>query len=163
MTVRTDTHRLVAVLGDPRKGTEREYILLAKGLPWITAQRRWDELDAARRRGEVPGLAYAVVRADDDPDPRWNRNYNQRVPGAGQYRKTKDHPQFRTLPVISDVERLDAYVRNISVFRVECRDCGKRIWGSGLGIGSHNRACPGSPAQQAADAARKAERDAAAR
>lgn len=29
-----------------------------------------------------------------------------------------------------------------SVYRVQCRACGKRLWGSGLGIGSHRRACP---------------------
>ena len=26
-------------------------------------------------------------------------------------------------------------------YRYECKDCGKRIWGSGLGVGSHTRAC----------------------
>jgi hypothetical protein len=31
------------------------------------------------------------------------------------------------------------------VYRVECLDCGKRMWGSGLGIGSHRKACPGRP------------------
>jgi hypothetical protein len=29
------------------------------------------------------------------------------------------------------------------VYRLECRYTGKRIWGSGLGIGSHTRACKG--------------------
>lgn len=32
-----------------------------------------------------------------------------------------------------------------SVYRVRCQACGKRLWGSGLGIGSHRRACPGAP------------------
>ena len=26
--------------------------------------------------------------------------------------------------------------------RLECDGCGRRIWGSGLGIGAHRRACP---------------------
>ena len=25
--------------------------------------------------------------------------------------------------------------------RIECKICGKRLWGSGLGIGSHTRKC----------------------
>ena len=29
-----------------------------------------------------------------------------------------------------------------SVYMLECLGCGKRIWGSGIGIGSHRRACP---------------------
>jgi hypothetical protein len=29
------------------------------------------------------------------------------------------------------------------VYRVECRSCHKRLWGSGIGIGAHRRACPG--------------------
>jgi hypothetical protein len=29
------------------------------------------------------------------------------------------------------------------VYRLECRACGRRIWGSGLGVGSHRRACKG--------------------
>lgn len=28
-------------------------------------------------------------------------------------------------------------------YRVACRACGKRIWLSGIGVGSHRRACPG--------------------
>ena len=28
-----------------------------------------------------------------------------------------------------------------SVYRVRCKRCGKELWGSGLGIGSHRRAC----------------------
>ena len=28
-----------------------------------------------------------------------------------------------------------------SVYRYRCDECGKRVWGSGLGIGSHTRAC----------------------
>ena len=35
------------------------------------------------------------------------------------------------------------------VHRVACDHCGKRLWGSGLGIGSHNKACPGSPPKEA--------------
>lgn len=30
-----------------------------------------------------------------------------------------------------------------SVNRVECISCHRRIWGSGLGIGAHRRACKG--------------------
>jgi hypothetical protein len=33
-----------------------------------------------------------------------------------------------------------------SVYRVECLSCGKRIWGSGIAIGAHRKACPGDPA-----------------
>jgi hypothetical protein len=32
-----------------------------------------------------------------------------------------------------------------SVHRVACLACGRRLWGSGLGIGAHRRACPGAP------------------
>jgi hypothetical protein len=28
-------------------------------------------------------------------------------------------------------------------YRLQCEDCDKRIWGSGIGIGSHRRACRG--------------------
>jgi len=31
------------------------------------------------------------------------------------------------------------------VYRIQCDDCGARIWGGGLGIGSHRRACKGAP------------------
>jgi len=27
------------------------------------------------------------------------------------------------------------------VYRVRCKRCGKRLWGSGLGIGAHRRKC----------------------
>lgn len=30
-----------------------------------------------------------------------------------------------------------------SVYRVRCLLCGRRYWGSGIGVGSHRRACPG--------------------
>jgi hypothetical protein len=30
------------------------------------------------------------------------------------------------------------------VYRVRCLACGRRFWGSGLGIGAHRRACPGA-------------------
>lgn len=33
-----------------------------------------------------------------------------------------------------------------SSYRVKCRYCDKRLWGSGLGIGSHRRACKGDRA-----------------
>lgn len=28
-----------------------------------------------------------------------------------------------------------------TTYRYACRDCGKRLWGSGLGFASHTRAC----------------------
>ena len=31
--------------------------------------------------------------------------------------------------------------RPAPVYRLACIGCGKRIWGSGLGIGSHRRSC----------------------
>lgn len=31
-----------------------------------------------------------------------------------------------------------------SQYRLECQWCGTRIWGSGLGIGSHRRGCAGA-------------------
>lgn len=31
------------------------------------------------------------------------------------------------------------YIRRPAVYRVMCRYCGKRMWGSGMGIGSHRR------------------------
>lgn len=30
-----------------------------------------------------------------------------------------------------------------AVYRVVCNRCGKRIWKSGIGVGSHRRSCPG--------------------
>ena len=35
--------------------------------------------------------------------------------------------------------------RHSSQYRLVCTACGKRLWGSGLGIGSHRRACKGTP------------------
>lgn len=32
--------------------------------------------------------------------------------------------------------------------RAECKACGKRFWVSGLSVGSHRRACPGSPPKE---------------
>lgn len=37
-----------------------------------------------------------------------------------------------------------------SVYRVVHRPCGKRLWGSGLGIGAHRRACKVSSAPRTA-------------
>jgi hypothetical protein len=39
--------------------------------------------------------------------------------------------------------------RHTSQYRLVCTACGKRIWGSGLGIGAHRRACPGHPVEVA--------------
>jgi hypothetical protein len=36
------------------------------------------------------------------------------------------------------------YNRSESMYRGECIRCGKRIWLSGIGIGSHRRACKGT-------------------
>ena len=48
--------------------------------------------------------------------------------------------------VIHD-EEINAYrrkhKRHPTQYRLACVACGKRIWGSGLGIGAHRRACPG--------------------
>lgn len=38
-------------------------------------------------------------------------------------------------------EHIRRYGREPGVYRVQCVRCGKRIWGSGLGIGSHRRGC----------------------
>jgi hypothetical protein len=35
--------------------------------------------------------------------------------------------------------------KSLRMYRLECVACGKRIWGSGIGIGSHRRACKGAP------------------
>jgi hypothetical protein len=65
--------------------------------------------------------------------------------GAPNYRHP--HPAYRR--VSATPEEIAGYLRkhpgqrHPAVYRVECRACGKRIWGSGMGIGSHNRACPG--------------------
>jgi hypothetical protein len=33
--------------------------------------------------------------------------------------------------------------RHGTPYRVECDDCSRRFWLSGIGLGSHRRACPG--------------------
>lgn len=49
--------------------------------------------------------------------------------------------------VKATADEVAAYVkragRQPSVHRVACNACGKRVWGSGMGIGSHRKACPG--------------------
>lgn len=53
---------------------------------------------------------------------------------------------YRTTPTTQEVDefRRSHNGRNPRVYRVVCKACGKRMWGSGLGVGSHRRACPGS-------------------
>jgi hypothetical protein len=40
---------------------------------------------------------------------------------------------------------IDEYINKVGhqprMYRVECKYCGKRIWDSGMGIGSHRKAC----------------------
>lgn len=51
--------------------------------------------------------------------------------------------------VVATPEEVAAYLkrhpgyRTPAVRRIECERCGKRIWGSGMAVGSHDRACPG--------------------
>ena len=49
--------------------------------------------------------------------------------------------------VTPTAEEVEAYRRKEgrgpTQYRVACNACGKRIWGSGMGIGSHRKACPG--------------------
>jgi hypothetical protein len=51
--------------------------------------------------------------------------------------------------VVPRENEIAAYVkangRQPAVYRMECVSCGKRVWGSGTGIGSHRRACHGKP------------------
>ena len=41
----------------------------------------------------------------------------------------------------ADYERLRKHRPRPGIYRVQCLDCGARLWASGLGIGSHNRVC----------------------
>ena len=65
-----DTHRVVAVSEDT-VNRNRRYYLVNREQPWNEAQDLWETLDTARRNGHTPGIAYFVVRADNDTDPRW--------------------------------------------------------------------------------------------
>jgi hypothetical protein len=48
----------------------------------------------------------------------------------------------RVKPTVAEfVEYVTRNGHEPRVHRVECQRCGKRVWGSGLGTGSHNRAC----------------------
>ena len=40
------------------------------------------------------------------------------------------------------------------IYRLKCKTCGKRIWGSGLGVGSHNRACSRAAKREMEEASR---------
>jgi hypothetical protein len=40
--------------------------------------------------------------------------------------------------------------RHAPPYRIKCDECEKRIWLSGMGIGSHRRACPVAKARRAA-------------
>jgi hypothetical protein len=64
--------------------------------------------------------------------------------------RLEDRPvvSYKYVRVSPTKEEIDAFRKSHSGFRPSvnrfvCRDCGKRLWGSGLGIGSHNRACKG--------------------
>jgi hypothetical protein len=53
-----------------------------------------------------------------------------------------DYERVRPTPEeVADFRRRKGYLP--SVHRVRCTLCGRRYWGSGIGIGSHRRACPG--------------------
>jgi hypothetical protein len=46
----------------------------------------------------------------------------------------------RTVPTPEEIaEHVERYGRRPGTYRYECRECGKRLWGSGLGLGAHNR------------------------
>lgn len=53
--------------------------------------------------------------------------------------------------VTATTDEIETYVRKHgrrpSQYRVACNECGTRIWGSGIGIGSHRRGCPGAPCE----------------
>lgn len=64
-------------------------------------------------------------------------NRFRQAPGFTRVRPTADE--------LDEYRRKDVGHRGPTSYRVRCDECHKRIWGSGLGIGSHRRACPGVP------------------
>src|SRR5213082_1016020 len=68
-------------------------------------------------------------------------NRNRRAPGFTRVRPTPDELD----KLRAKTEKAGMTYRGPNVYRVACEACGKRIWGSGMGIGSHRRACLGVP------------------
>lgn len=70
---------------------------------------------------------------------------------------TADGPHGYTVVAATPQELADWCTKNPnrprpSTRRLRCDSCGRRIWGSGLGVGSHNRSktCAATPRAQAA-------------
>ena len=56
---------------------------------------------------------------------------------------TAAHAYHRAAATAAEVDAYKArnHGHHPTVYRVVCNRCGKRLWGSGIGIGAHNRAC----------------------
>jgi hypothetical protein len=77
--------------------------------------------------------------AGDDAKQRWqHRHLAAKDP---DYAQGGDYSRYtRVVPTGEEVaEHMKRHGRQPATYRYECKECGKRLWGSGLGIGSHNR------------------------
>jgi len=98
-------------------------------LEWDKAITEWDRLDDLRVTGFLPWVQYFEVRSVDDPT-----NPSLFAPTRKWRGTPKDHH--------SNLRHRFEIAENQSVYTFQCLECGKVYQGSGLGFGSHRRACP---------------------
>lgn len=77
----TDRHVVYAVTDADEK------IRVGYAHPWQSAQARWNVLDTARLRGNLPGIKYLAIRHADDP--QWNTARRARDDEVQVLRPTK--------------------------------------------------------------------------
>jgi hypothetical protein len=82
-------------------------------------------------RGSLPTEA---VRSSDDPRWRYAGHINSPAPRGFLW----------ATPTPDEVADWKRHYNGTAPRqkRLVCEDCGTRIWGSGIGVGSHRRACP---------------------
>jgi hypothetical protein len=77
--------------------------------------------------------------AGDDAKQRWQRRHL--AAKDPDYAQGGEYSRYtRVVPTGEEVaEHMKRHGRQPATYRYECKECGKRLWGSGLGIGAHNR------------------------
>lgn len=99
--------------------------LQTEPLSWAGAIALWTTLD--ERKAEMPWVRHFEVRSVDDPT-------NPAVTVKTRPWRDRDHPNNLRL-------RGQSLVENQRVYTFQCVRCGRAYQGSGLGVGSHSRAC----------------------
>lgn len=121
-------------------GGERWRVRVVGEQDYSSLVARWYDLDDRRRLGAFPDVRYFAIRAVDDPD--W-QGFPWRRPWTWD-ENTELNREHGVEPLRwGYVRRYDLGHATAASYWVTCLSCGKTFAGSGFGVGSHNRHCPG--------------------